>query len=66
MSSGEDDYNHDYNDLENSTTVPDSKKRRVQRACDTCRRKKSQSLSPSAFDNDRKSLIRWFFEFILP
>ncbi|KAG9309147.1 hypothetical protein JVU11DRAFT_10857 [Chiua virens] len=38
MSSAEE----DYNDLENSSTVtPNSKKRRVQRACDTCRRKKS-------------------------
>ena len=33
----------DYNDLDSSSAaVPDSKKRRVQRACDTCRRKKSQ------------------------
>lgn len=40
MSSAEDDY-----DVENSLAiVQDSKKRRVQRACDTCRRKKSQSF----------------------
>ncbi|KAG6370771.1 hypothetical protein JVT61DRAFT_10973 [Boletus reticuloceps] len=38
MSSAEE----DYNDVDNpSTLVPGSKKRRVQRACDTCRRKKS-------------------------
>ncbi|KAF9236278.1 fungal-specific transcription factor domain-containing protein [Melanogaster broomeanus] len=38
MSSAEDDYNDGEN---NSTSLPENKKRRVQRACDICRRKKS-------------------------
>ena len=43
----------DYNDVENSPTIlPDSKRRRIQRACDTCRRKKSQYefFFPLTFD----------------
>ncbi|KAG1887099.1 fungal-specific transcription factor domain-containing protein [Suillus subluteus] len=37
MSSAED----EYNEHDNASTLPGSKKRRVQRACDICRRKKS-------------------------
>ena len=33
----------DYNDVENLPAIlPGSKKRRIHRACDTCRRKKSE------------------------
>lgn len=41
MSSAEEDYN-DIEIQNSSSALPDNKKRRVQRACDTCRRKKSQ------------------------
>ncbi|KAF8557065.1 hypothetical protein OG21DRAFT_1435731 [Imleria badia] len=63
MSSGEDDYNQDYNDLENSSTiVPDSKKRRVQRACDTCRRKKIRCDGSQMPGNRCSNCITYSFE----